>query len=365
VSRFTQTRNGSWSTGFTLVELLVVIAIIGLLVGLLLPAVQVAREAGRRSSCSNNLKQIALAVHAHHSARGSFPPGWIEQNRAPRINQEGEWSWTTFILPFVDDAALFQSLPVSTQSLATALLASGFAARVQAPVRSFVCPSDTGPARGSTANGGRFVRRRGAAGDQYLAKSNYVGCNASFNLAFNDGLPTNLAGTNPHWARANGVFLKDRGLRTKDITDGTSKTLLVGERNDKLMNAAGVAADCESGLMFGISHFANGERTVDSGGGGQSHGLFAGRYGINNAEDASISISTSEQAPACSRGLGSLHPGGAQVALADGSVRFLSQAIELYTSANFNDDLKTIGNAVDSVFERLCSRNDGQPTGDY
>ena len=350
-------------SGFTLVELLVVIAIIGVLVGLLLPAVQVAREAGRRSSCSSNLKQIALALHGHHAARGKFPPGWIEQCPTPRgVNQVGEWSWTAYSLPFMDDGALYQSLSVGKESLAVALLVTSFVEKMKAPVRSFVCPSDTGPANGSSTTGGRFVRRRGLAGNQYLAKSNYVGCNASFNLAFDDGLPTNLAGTDPHRTRANGIFFKDKGLRTKDITDGTSKTLLLGERHDEMTNAAGVAADCDSGLMFGVSHFANAERTVDSGA-GQSHGMFAGRYGINNPEDASISISASEQGPACARGLGSMHTGGAQVAMADGAVRFLSQYIELYTSVNFNDDLQTIGNNNDSVYERLCSRNDGQSTG--
>jgi len=116
--------------------------------------------------------------------------------------------------------------------------------------------------------------------------------------------------------------------------------------------------------MYGVGHFANAERTLE-GGAGQSHALFSGRYGLNNPERASISFSSSEDGPACARGLGSSHPGGALVALADGSVRWLADSVELFTTANFNDDLKTTGNPVDSVYERLCSRNDGGVVGEW
>ena len=175
--------------GFTLVELLVVIAIIGLMIALLLPAVQAARESGRRSACASNLRQIALANHGHLSARGRFPASWLEQNRAPRVNQEGEWSWVTLILPYLEESATFAALPLDV-SLATALLQDDMLSRLEAPVRVFLCPSDNGPVEGTSENGGRFVRRRGRAGNFYLAKSNYVGCNASFSLAFDDGPPT-------------------------------------------------------------------------------------------------------------------------------------------------------------------------------
>jgi len=359
--------HGCTLRAFTLVELLVVIAIIAVLIGLLLPAVQSAREAGRRAACSNNLKQIALANHGHLSARGRFPAGWREQNAAPRINQEGEWAWTTAILPYIDDAGTFEALPLDV-SLAVAVAQAAVLARLQPTVRAFLCPSDGGPTdgprQGTNQESGRFVRRRGQGGDRILAKSNYVGCNASFSLSFDDGPPTNAGFTRAHWARGNGIFLRDRGLATKDITDGTSSTLLLGERHWSMPNAAGEEAFCRAAIWYGISHFANAERTLDSNA-GQAHALFAGRYGINNPERASYSISSSEDSPACSRGLSSNHPGGAMSAFADGSVRWLSDSIELFTSANFNDNIQSVGNPVDSVYERLCSRNDGQVAGDW
>src|SRR6476620_658264 len=100
-----RTRSSSLRRAFTLVELLVVIAIIGVLVALLLPAVQQAREAARRMSCNNNLKQIAIALHNHHDVKGSFPPGGMNtgHNGTPCYT-----TWSIEILPFMEQQALYQ-----------------------------------------------------------------------------------------------------------------------------------------------------------------------------------------------------------------------------------------------------------------
>ena len=102
-------------SGFTLVELLVVIAIIGVLVALLLPAVQTAREAARRMQCTNNLKQIGLAIHSYHDSTGRFPSGFLFQapgmaNRGDRANRAAGFSWHTLILPQIEQANLYNQL---------------------------------------------------------------------------------------------------------------------------------------------------------------------------------------------------------------------------------------------------------------
>ena len=105
--------------GFTLIELLVVIAIIGILIAMLLPAVQAAREAARRMSCTNNLKQIGLALHAYHDAHRLFPQGYINQ---PALHEA--WGWTVFVLPYLEQCSLYNRLDVNNRRL-TDLMTDG------------------------------------------------------------------------------------------------------------------------------------------------------------------------------------------------------------------------------------------------
>jgi prepilin-type N-terminal cleavage/methylation domain-containing protein len=156
--------------GFTLVELLIVIAIIGMLVSLLLPAVQAAREAARRTECANNLKQIGLALQAYHDARRGFPPGWLW---APPADQSGgsSWAWSVFILPYLERNSLYDELRVDDGS--ALVPPPGDPRDTLLPM--FVCPSDVGPDRNKWFRG--------------YAKSNYPGVNGTGGDTDCDGIP--------------------------------------------------------------------------------------------------------------------------------------------------------------------------------
>lgn len=160
--------------GFTLIELLVVIAIIAILVALLLPAVQQAREAARRSSCKNNLKQLGVALHNYHDTHRVFPPGYVINSAfsTPCSGSNGRngYGWGTMILPFVEEAALYDALKAETNDFAAnrdwnctgSQTAKDLVAQV---IDTFVCPSDAKGPISNTAN---------ASGD-CAAKSNYIG----------------------------------------------------------------------------------------------------------------------------------------------------------------------------------------------
>ncbi|MBX9792594.1 MAG: DUF1559 domain-containing protein [Pirellulales bacterium] len=191
--------------GFTLIELLVVIAIIGILIALLLPAVQAAREAARRSQCKNNLRQIGLGILNYESAIGSFPPGII--SRASAVNEPGlgpGWGWGARILPHLEQTSLQIDFereitdPVHDKVRVTAL-----------PV--FLCPSD--PVTALTFS----VADETGTPLTELAFANYVGVGGTLEVTrFPD------TGT--------GVLFRNRAVKIAEIRDGTSHTLLIGER---------------------------------------------------------------------------------------------------------------------------------------
>ncbi len=185
-------------SAFTLVELLVVIAIIGILIALLLPAVQAAREAARRMQCSNNLRQVGLAMLNHHEAIGEFPIG---------VNSHGEENHTGFsrILSYLEQENLHDAIdfdkyflsPENRVALAT-------------HVSTFICPSDD-------AAGRTFHH---VSLNQHFARSNYV---------LNYGSNTFMKSSSPQDFKTDGVFQIRGSRKLSDITDGTSKTVLASE----------------------------------------------------------------------------------------------------------------------------------------
>lgn len=184
----------SKSGGFSLVELLVVIAIIGVLVALLLPATQSAREAARRSQCHNNLKMIGLALHNYHDVYGQFPPAVIGPNNVPRQRQ---FSWLVALLPFLEQRNLYDSLRLDLPWDDPHNLA--LLQRVLPD--AILCPSEVQ----RTTEDGFF-------------KTSYVAVTG--------------AAPSPEFRSSRGIIALDRGLRMEEITDGTSNTIVVGEVTD-------------------------------------------------------------------------------------------------------------------------------------
>jgi prepilin-type N-terminal cleavage/methylation domain-containing protein/prepilin-type processing-associated H-X9-DG protein len=197
----------SHPTGFTLVELLVVMAIIGILVGLLLPAVQAAREASRRMRCANNLKQLGLAMHNYHDALKCFPPGFMAVDHMGQVS--GGWAWGVFLMPFIEQSPLQDRLNPSQYTLSQVITDPELLPMLQMELSVFRCP--TSP---------MDKLREFQGGGQMVATANYTCCRGFFSYA----------GTTHLQQRNNGVFYALSGTRIADVKDGTSNTIALGER---------------------------------------------------------------------------------------------------------------------------------------
>jgi len=258
-------------SGFTLVELLVVIAILGVLVSLLLPAIQAAREAGRRISCRNNLHEIGVGLHCYHNARKSFPPGGIEPRgyASPRGRQ---LAWSAFLLPFIEQQGLHDRVDFDK-----AFDSQENAEAAATVVSLYLCPS--------TRRLSRLVRGRAAC--------DYGGINGE-----------RIVGRN----QPNGTMLYDERISIKQIPDGTAHTLIVSE---------------DAGWPDG--QWINGRN------------IFEVAHPVNPPDTPFTRIDNE---------IRSEHPGGAHGLFCDGSVRFLSEGMDL------------------SLLSAICTRNGGESVGE-
>ncbi|QDT67084.1 DUF1559 domain-containing protein [Calycomorphotria hydatis] len=359
--------------GFTLIELLVVIAIIAILIALLLPAVQQAREAARRSQCKNNLKQLALAMHNYHDGFGAFPPGTMLQSNSLTTLKASEictatsigipssehfrscWTWDSMILPYLEQAALYQQLGVGSRPAQDAVIAAAVAGSddekaLQTALPVLQCPSDVVPRFSETFSGiasnGNFSASSPTAGTSIgLAVSSYVAAHNSRSFRWTDR-PT--ADTICGYDDYDGIFGLWSRTRIRDITDGTSNTILIGEKayGRIYFNNNPV----QRGVQFVCSFQGEAQRLQNT--------YAIAQAGINST-DSTISSAGS--------GMGSTHIGGTQVVMADGSVHFLSENIQIILNNPSGTTYKNPSSpaTINSVLEYLFARNDGQVVGEF
>lgn len=289
--------------GFTLVELLVVIAIIGILIGMLLPAVQSVREAARRSACSNNMRQLGLALHNYESANNELPAGVVNAAVAG-----DHWGPTTFLLPMMEQGSAFQELGASFNNTPS----DGAVSVLTSSMPFARCPSDSSGSEEIT-NGAR--PGLGAA-NRATTTSNYVYANN----ALADPFTANAASTSPvqcepSSAIATGLFC-DRENSLASITDGSSNVIMISERSSTVPLSGGEVAFINAGLVFG-------SRSTSDFRGGVQDVTFATWRGINVAEGGFSAGVTDTHIAA------SLHPNGVNVCLGDASTHFLGNSTDL------------------------------------
>ena len=324
-------RHRSLRHGFTLVELLVVIAIIGTLVGLLLPAVQAAREAARLTSCSNNLKQIGTALHNHHDAKNRLPPSGAADNPPTfgtgSVSQNYGVSWFVYILPFIEEEGVWKKFVTNGFNGN-----SGYGVAVN-PVASYLCPSSPLPKK--TVSG----RHRAS----YVAIAGAVN-NLITSPSFNE---TRITSFSPGCQQSRGGMLFPFSkLRLKDCLDGTSKTVVVGEQSDYLIDNNGVKQDWQATAAWGWPMGAE-----NPWGNNKSWAVTTIAYGVNQkAGWDGVSGGVTQQPDQglsywpTNNPLTSAHGAGVNVVGMDGSVRLLADATSLQVLAQLatRDDGTTL-----------------------
>ena len=282
--------------GFTLIELLVVIAIIAILVALLLPAVQQAREAARRSQCVNNLKQIGLALQNYHESNQKFPPGYVSTFDNMGNDLGPGWGWAARLLPVLDQKPLYGTIRLDQPIEAV----TNIKARTMS-IKVYLCPSDSVRERWTASTHDSVGNVTGAVCD--VAAANYV---ANY-------------GVSEPGIDGEGLFFRNSDVAMRDITDGTSTTLAVGERSQRWCEATWVGAVTNASLFPSPTSPA-----VPF---------------VQNA--SSMILGHTFEGPPNASGLegnnfSSAHSGGANFVFADGHVKFIGQSLDRLAFRNLS-----------------------------
>ena len=361
-------RNNKPVGGFTLVELLVVIAIIGILIGMLLPAVQGVRDAARRSSCSNNQRQITVAITNYRStfekypalAVGTFQGGTYkgQQDSASGSGSQGgsasaAWPWSVFVLPYMEANSQYDTLNPRGNTPGDILdNYATFAGVLTTPMPSWQCPADSA---GLDVNQGRKKFWRSGDSNTYeTAKANYVGVSGDGDSVANRNFRKygvnygNFQGEDDGLFR--GVFAQmNNPLSSDNIRDGESNTFIIGERATEYRRGTGKIHDADAASSF----LSRGSFASDS-------GLSIVRTGAWPSSGAADCVGTVGEGLNFSRGpavvapnfwsaatFSSNHPGGSVFSFGDGSTHFISDSVNIFTLQN------------------LANINDGQTLGEF
>ncbi len=319
--------------GFTLIELLVVIAIIAILIALLLPAVQQAREAARRSTCKNNMKQIGLALHNYHDVYNTFPVGALPGNRP---------NWRFGLLPSIDQAPLYNQMNISGHWASGCNSSSTYGQQysntnltlVSLKVPVFQCPSsplDPNNSSGSMCNYDQlqchdYVGISGATPDP-ASSTTVCSTGASYGVYCN-----------------NGLLVPARNFRFRDITDGSSNTIIVAEQSGSVGGN-----DWRTNYHGGWRGWSSSGDVVTRTGAHHVSGVTTVAFSIyaKSGQSGGSAVPRSNSAYSGNTILNSYHTGGIHILLGDGAVKFISENLDFLT------------------LRQLCTRNDGQVVGEF
>ncbi|MCC7085574.1 MAG: DUF1559 domain-containing protein [Pirellulales bacterium] len=334
--RLLGTRNRDGSAGFTLVELLVVIAIIGILIALLLPAVQAAREAARRTQCKNNLKQLSLGFLTHNSTHKTLPAGgwcsWWAGDPDMGYGREQPGGWTYNVLPFIEEGPIREI----GKGLSGIRRRRALGTMIEMPVSVFYCPSRR-PPKGKSVGAG-FINAQPAS--KVFPNTDYASNGGKYVLPSDQWQNWSSVGTNDaaeavqklnaghKWPVVNtstcdGTNCMAKALRLAEILDGTSKTYMIGEKYVNVDDYEEARSDwgdnetCMMGYDWDIVRFSVKVPIQD-------------RPGINDWNN-----------------FGSAHSGGVQMAFCDGSVQTIGYTIKKET--NWSLGMRADGAAIDTT----------------